>query len=291
MSSLFLQYVFSGLTIGAIYALIGLGFSLIYNARHMINFAQGEFVMIGAMTTITLVGTGVPLILAIVIAIVVTCAVGAMVERFAVEPARNASIVTLIIITIGASIALRGGAQLIWGRQFHSLPAFSGTKPLTLLGASIVPQTLWILGAAFLIVVGLRWFFGRTLLGKAMQATSFNPLAAQLAGINIHRIYLLNFMLAAGMGALAGILAAPITLTSFDAGIMLGLKGFSAAIVGGLGSPAGAVAGGLILGLVEALAAGYISSAYKDAVAFILILLMLFIMPSGIFKHSTGERV
>nr|WP_281721618.1 branched-chain amino acid ABC transporter permease [Nitrosomonas nitrosa] len=291
MLSQSLQYVFAGLTVGAIYALIGVGFSIIYNARQMINFAQGEFVMIGGMATAFLLGVGMPLILAIGIALVIAVVVGALIERFGVETARNASVITLIIITLGASILLRGVAQLVWGREFHSLPAFSGTQPISVLGATVLPQTLWVLGITVLVVLALNHFFGRTLFGKAMRATSYNHMAARLVGINIRFVYLLNFALAALLGALAGVLSAPITLTSFEVGIMLGLKGFAAAILGGLGNPLGAVAGGLIVGLVEGLTAGYLSSAYKDAVAFVIVLGVLFFLPGGLFGRPARESL
>lgn len=287
----FLQFLFAGVTVGATYALVALGFGIIYNASHVINFAQGEFIMIGGMTTVFLVRAGLPLPLAIALAIAITVAVGVALDKLAVERARNATVVTLIIITIGCSILLRGIAQLIWGKQFHALPAFSGDAPIRIGGATILPQSLWVLGVSLLVVAALWWFFNRTLLGKAMLATSHNPAAAQLVGVNTRFVLALSFALAAGLGAIAGILAAPITLTSYDVGIMLGLKGFVAAVLGGLGNGAGAVAGGLLLGIAEAMTAGYISSDYKDAVPFVLILLVLFFMPRGLFGTSSTERV
>ncbi|WP_404378504.1 branched-chain amino acid ABC transporter permease [Caenispirillum salinarum] len=287
----FIQYLFSGLTSGAIYALVGLGFALIYNASHVINFAQGEFVMLGGMGTVFLAAAGVPLPLAVVVAIIGTACVGFALEKLAVEQTKNASVVTLIIITIGASIVLRGAAQVLFDKQFHTLPAFSGDEPINVLGATITSQTLWVLGITALIVVVLQWFFNRTLLGKAILATSVNPLAAKLVGINVSFVLLLSFGMSAALGAIAGVLITPITSTNFEVGIMLGLKGFSAAILGGLGNPFGAVIGGLILGIVEAFGAGYISSEYKDAMAFVIILLALFFMPSGLFGKKGTERV
>lgn len=287
----FLQFLFSGITVGAIYALVGLGFSIIYNASNVINFAQGEFVMIGGLTTAMLSAAGMPIPLAAAIAILAAIAAGLALEKLAVEQARDAPVVTLIIITIGASIFLRGLAQVVFDRNFHSLKAFSGEAPIHLGGATIVPQTLWILGTTFAIVLLLWWFFGRTLLGKAMLATSHNRLAAQLVGINTRAILLLSFGLSAMLGAIGGILIAPISLTSYDVGIMLGLKGFSASILGGLGNGMGAIVGGLILGIVEALGAGYVSSAYKDAIAFVIILAVLVFMPEGLFGRRRTDRV
>jgi branched-chain amino acid transport system permease protein len=268
MSAQFMQYLLTGLTVGAIYALVALGFSIIFNASEVINFAQGEFVMIGGMATVSIA-----------------------LEKFAVEPARGAPVVTLIIITIGASIFLRGLATLVWDKNLHPLQAFSGDAPIALGGATILPQSLWVLGVTLAIVLALSWFFGRTLIGKAMLATSHNRLAAQLVGINVHRILLLSFGLSAALGAIAGILIAPIAFTSYDAGIMLGLKGFAAAMLGGMGSGVGAVVGGIVLGVAETMSAGYLSSAYKDAIALVITLAVLFFMPSGLFGTRGGERV
>jgi len=293
----FLQFAFSGLTVGAIYALVALGFALIYNASHVINFAQGEFVTIGGMATVALIagGGGLPLLLAIPTAVMITALVGLALEKLAIEPAvrrpGGTSVVTLIIITIGASILIRGVIQVTLGKDFHRLPAFSGEVPLDILGARLQPQGLWVLGVTLLVVAVLWWFFGYQRFGKAMLATSHNRLAAQLVGIDTRLILLASFGLSAALGGLAGILTAPITLTKYDVGIMLGLKGFAAAILGGLGSGPGAIVGGIALGLAEALAAGYISSAYKDAVAFIIILAVLFVRPSGLLGGRTTERV
>lgn len=287
----FLQYVFSGVTIGSTYALVGLGFAIIYNASHVINFAQGEFVMIGGMAAVFFSAAGLPMPIAILGAVALAILVGLALEKFAVEPARNAEVVTLIIITIGASILLRGLAQVFWDKEFHALPPFSGDQPIVIAGASILPQSLWVLGVTLVIVMVLAWFFNRTLLGKAILATACNADAARMMGINTRFILLIAFGLAAMLGAVAGIIVAPITLTSYDVGIMLGLKGFVAAVLGGLGSAVGAIVGGLILGIAEAMAAGYISSDYKDAVPFIIILLILFFMPSGLFGSRGTERV
>jgi branched-chain amino acid transport system permease protein len=291
MSAQFMQYLLTGLTVGAIYALVALGFSIIFNASHVINFAQGEFVMIGGMATVSLSASGLPYLLAIPLAVAAAALVGLALEKFAIEPARGASLTTLIIITIGASIFLRGLAMLIWDKKLHATKPFSGDAPIEVAGATILPQSLWVLGITLAIVLALSWFFGRTLLGKAMLATSHNPLAAQLVGINVRLVLFLSFGLSAALGAIAGILVAPITLTSYDVGVMLGLKGFAAAILGGMGSGLGAVIGGLALGIAETMSAGYLSSAYKDAIAFVIILAVLFFMPSGLFGKRGGERV
>jgi branched-chain amino acid transport system permease protein len=291
MLAAFLQFLFSGVTVGATYAMVALGFTLIFNASHVINFAQGEFVMIGGMATVSLLAAGVPLPLAAALAIAVAVAVGVALEKLAIEPARGGSVVTLIIITIGASILLRGLAQLVWDRNFHALPAFSGDAPIGIGGATILPQSLWVIGGGLASMAALGWFFNRTLFGKAMLATAANPLAARLVGIDVRVVLLASFALSAALGALAGILIAPITLTSYDAGTMLALKGFAAAVLGGLGSGVGAVLGGLAVGLAEAMAAGYLSSDYKDAIAFVILLLVLFFLPGGLVASRAVERV
>lgn len=287
----FLQFLFSGITVGAIYALVGLGFSIIYNSSQVINFAQGEFVMIGGMATVFFVAAGISLPAAVLLAILLATVVGIALYKFAIEPPRGASVVTLIIITIGASIFLRGAAQVVWDRNFHSLPAFSGNQPITIGGATILPQSLWILGSTLAIIAVLWFFFNRTRPGKAMLAVSFNSLAARLVGINVSWVQLVSFALAAAVGSLAGILITPISLTYASVGVLLGLKGFSAAMVGGLGNPMGAIAGGFIVGIAEAMTAGFISSAYKDAVAFVIILLVLFVRPTGLFGRREMEQV
>jgi branched-chain amino acid transport system permease protein len=287
----FLQFLFSGLTVGATYALAALGFAIIYNASRVINFAQGEFIMLGGMSAVALTGLGMPLSVAIVLAIAVAGAAGALIEKFAIEPAGRADVVPLIIITIGASLVVRGLVQVFLGKGTHALGAFSGEQPFVIAGATLLPQSLWVMGVATVVVAALGWFFGYTRLGKAMLATSHNTLAAELVGINTKSVLLLSFVLSGALGAVGGILLAPITYTSYDVGIMLGLKGFVAATLGGLGSGMGAVVGGLLLGVLEAMTAGYISSAYKDAMPFVLILLVLFFMPNGLFGAKTIDRV
>ncbi|HYH37896.1 MAG TPA: branched-chain amino acid ABC transporter permease [Azospirillum sp.] len=291
MGADFLQFLVSGITVGAIYALAGLGFAIIYNASTVINFAQGEFIMIGGMSAATLTAAGLPLPLAILIGCAAAMLGGVLLAKFAIEKARNASVVTLIIITIGASIFLRGLAEVVWGKEFHQLASFSGDTPILVLGAAILPQSLWVIGVALALILVIGFFFTRTLSGKAMLATSYNRLAAQLVGVNVRKVVLAAFALSAALGAVGGAVVTPITFSSSEMGIMLGLKGFTAAVLGGLGNGLGAVVGGLIVGIAEALSAGYLSSAYKDAVAFVIILLVLVFMPNGLFGKRGTERV
>lgn len=287
----FMQFALSGVTVGAVYALIALGFTIIYNASDIVNFAQGEFVMLGGMGTVFGLAAGLPLPLAALVAIAGTALLGIAFNRLAIETARNAPVVSLIIITIGASIFIQGVVQIVFGKAIHRLPSFSGDEALQVFGATILPQSLWVIGGAIVIFTALWLFFTRTLTGRAVLATSNNRLAAQLVGINTQFMMTLSFGVSAGIGALAGVLISPITLTSYQVGVPLALKGFAAAMLGGMGNPKGAFVGGVLLGLLEAFTAGYLSSHYKDAVAFIVILVLLSVMPQGLFGSKTVSRV
>ncbi|MGR3631131.1 MAG: branched-chain amino acid ABC transporter permease [Limimaricola soesokkakensis] len=286
-----LQFLVSGVTVGAIYAAIALGFTLIYNASGVVNFAQGEFVVIGGMTAAALIGAGVPVWIAAPLAVIAGMLVGVLLYRLAIRPAREAPLVSLIIITIGASIFLRGAMQAVFDKQIHRYDGFSGDAPLRVGGATILPQSLWIIGGSIAVFAFLAWFLNWTRAGRGIRATASNRMAAALVGINTGRAMNLSFALSAAIGALAGVLATPVTFTSYDVGVLMALKGFSATMLGGVGSPLGALAGGLLIGLIEAMTAGYISSDYKDASAFVVILLVLFLRPQGLFGARITERV
>lgn len=286
-----LQFTVSGLTNGSIYALVAMGFVLIYNASEVVNFAQGEFVMLGGMVAVFAVKAGIPLPWAAAIAVAVATATGLALYAGAVRPAGNASIVTLIIITIGASILVRGIASIAFDKSIHKLPEFVPTANLDMLGATVQSQGLVVLAGTAVIVLALWLFLSRTLPGKAIVATASSRLAANLCGINTSLVIALCFAVSGAIGAVGGLLITPIALTAYDVGASLALKGFTAAVLGGLGSPLGAVAGGLLLGLLEALGAGYLSSLYKDAIAFVVLLLVLMFMPRGLFAAAQVERV
>jgi branched-chain amino acid transport system permease protein len=292
MSQQILQYIFSGLSTGAIYSLIGIGFAIIYNSTGIINFAQGEFVMLGGMFGVYFYTIHqFPLIVALVLAVLCAAASGVMFERLAIRPLRRATPLGLVIITIGGSILIRGITMLLWGKDTHSLPMFTGSEPITIAGATILPQHLWIFGITVLILIASKLFFNYSIAGKAMRACSFNRQAACLVGIDVRKMVLFSFMISSAVGSMAGIIIAPLTMTSYDVGVMLGIKGFCAAIIGGMGTGAGTIIGGLVLGLLEAFGAGLISASYKDAIAFIILLLILFIRPQGIFGSAEIDRV
>ena len=287
----FIAYLIAGIATGSIYALAAIGFTLVWQTSQTINFAQGEFVMLGGMITFFAHASGLPLPLAALIAIIATSAVGVALNKLAIEPARGAPVVSLIIITIGASIFIRGATQLVFDKQLHRFPAFSGDQPILIGGATILPQSLWVIAGALAVFFCLWLFFTRTLIGRAVLATANNRIAAQLVGINTKYVMTLSFAMSAAIGALAGVLVTPITLTSYDVGLALALKGFAAAMLGGMGNPKGALVGGLLLGVLEAMTAGYISSQYKDAAAFVVILAVLFAMPQGLFGRKSTDRV
>lgn len=285
------QYLVSGLTVGATYGLTALGFTMIFNTTGIINFAQGEFVMLGGMLSVVLHKAGAPLPAAMLLAVLATAAIGAVIERVLIRPVRKASPVNLIIITIGVSILVRGAVMLLWGKDTFALPSFSGSAPLAVLGAAVQPQSLWVLAITLIILAGLKLFFSRSIQGKAMLACACERKAAALMGISVERMAMLSFALSGFLGAAGGAILTPITLTSYDVGMMLGLKGFAACILGGLGNPFGAAAGGLLIGVLESFGAGYVSSAYKDAFAFVVLLLLLFVKPTGLFGGPTSDRV
>jgi branched-chain amino acid transport system permease protein len=278
----YLQLVLSGMSTGSIYVLIALGIVAIYSVTGIINLAQGEYAMLGAMIAITYTKWHLPLILAFAAAVVTVVLIGLIIERLTVNPVRTASPVTLIIITVGVSIILRGIALLIWGATPYSLQEFTSGGPLNLFGAVVSLQRLWVMGTAAVVLVALYFLFDRTMLGKALRACSINQDAARFMGISPSQMSLFTFGLAAALGAIAGIVIAPLTFVTYDMGLMLGLKGFVAAVIGGLVSAPGAVIGGLLLGVLESLAAGMVSSGLKDAIAFIVLLIVLVVRAEDI---------
>jgi branched-chain amino acid transport system permease protein len=287
-----LQFVITGIANGAIYALIALGFTLIYNSRQIINFAQGEFVVIGGMAAYTYYATlHLPLWAAVILAVLSVTLLGVAFERLVILPLKNAAAISLIIATVGMSILLRTASMLIWGKEALSLPHFFGDKPVVFFGATILPQQLFIIALATVIVIAMQLFFSKTVTGKAMKAASINPEAASLMGINSSRMVMYSFAFAAGLGAIAGVAIAPLVMMSFGSGASLGIKGFSAAILGGLTNPLGAVLGGITLGVIESVGAGLISSAFKEAIALVVLLAVLLIKPSGLFGKLGTRRI
>ena len=278
------QFIFAGVTSGAIYALIALGFCVVHNTMEIVNFTQVDFVSLGGMFMFTgLFWSGLPLPIALPAAVGIVALAGILVERAGLRPSRSQNHLVLIFLTIGMSIILRGCMKLIWGKNRMAVPPLIDAQPIRFAGATILPQAVAILLITAVAIVLLVVFFKYTRLGLSMRAVASNQTAASVVGIRVGQIKAASFALAGGLGGLAGVLVTPITTLSYDVGVLLGLKGFAAAILGGFGSFPGAVIGGIGLGLLESLSAGYLSSAYKDVVAFVVLLAVLFVRPKGLF--------
>ncbi len=278
------QFIFAGVTSGAIYALIALGFCVVHNTMEIVNFTQVDFVSLGGMFMFTgLFWSGLPLPVALPAAGGIVALAGILVERAGLRPSRSQNHLVLIFLTIGMSIILRGCMKLIWGKNRMAVPPLIDAQPIRFAGATILPQAVAILLITAVAIVLLVVFFKYTRLGLSMRAVASNQTAASVVGIRVGQIKAASFALAGGLGGLAGVLVTPITTLSYDVGVLLGLKGFAAAILGGFGSFPGAVIGGIGLGLLESLSAGYLSSAYKDVVAFVVLLAVLFVRPKGLF--------
>lgn len=289
MLTVFLQFLFSGITIGSVYALVGLGFNIIYNATSIINLAQGEFVVIGGLL-MWFFTTSLKLnfVVSIILTILSAGLIGLLMERLAIKPLKGADLLLMIMITVAVSIVLRGGLMMKFGKDPYGYAPFTEGEPINILGAVIQQQVLWILGITLLLIGLIYLFFNRTMLGKAMSACAVNSTAAKLMGINVSRMIMLSFILSAMLGSVAGIAITPISLMEYDKGPALAVKGFCAAIMGGLGQGMGAVVGGFIIGILESLTAGYIHSGFKDAIALIIMLGILFFKPAGIFGNKAS---
>ena len=285
MFNLVAQSVLSGIGVGAVYGLIGIGFCVIYNASGIVNFAQGAFVMLGGMlTNAGMTRLGLPLPLAAIGAIVIVAISGVVLERIVVRPLwnRGSTMFVMILATLAAQIVVERITQILAGDQPRTLPVFTDLPPLRLFGFAINFQFLWILGCSALVIVLLGLFFSSTRTGKAMRACSINRDAAALQGIPVSRMLALAFALSAALGAFAGILITPTQYTAFNVGVPFAISGFIAAIVGGFGRPLGAFAGGVLLGIAQALAIVLLGAAFKNVAALSILLLFLFVRPTGL---------
>jgi len=306
---IFLQQLINGIVLGAIYALVALGYTMVYGILGLINFAHGEVVMIGAMVALAviqlLIGSGVPLpgpliaAVGLAAAIPVCMALGYAIERIAYRPLRRAPRLAALITAIGVSIVLQNAAMIVWGRQYHSFPALLPDTPHHFAGATVNDLQLFIVALAALIMAGLLWLVHRTRLGRAMRATSQNPEVAGLMGVNVNTVISLTFVIGSALAAVAGIMvAAYYGVAHYFMGFMLGLKAFTAAVLGGIGNIAGAMLGGLLLGMIESFGAGYIGpltggflgSHYQDVFAFLVLILVLVFRPSGLLGERVADR-
>ena len=288
-----LQFIVAGLATGCVYSLVALGFTVIFNASGILNFSQGSFVMLGGMLTYMFYDRGGwPLALAALAGAAVVAAIGLVADQLVVSPLwrRHSPLYTIIIATFGIHIVLENAALLGIGAMAVGLPAFVAGGPLTVLGVGVNRQMLWIAGVAVGIMLGLNFFFRRTLMGRAMRACAVNATAASLMGIEVQRMIRYSFVISALLGAVAGILITPAQFTQFNVGIPFGLKGFTAAMIGGFGNITGAIVGGLVLGLLESLGVAFISSRFKDAISFGLLIVILLLRPRGLFGSLVEEE-
>jgi len=287
-----IQIIISGLGTGSIYALIAVGFNIIFKSTGALNFAQGEWVMMGGILAAFCFGNfDLPVWQACILAGLAVALVGAITERVLIHPLLNHTPFAITLVTVGISLLTKSLVMLGLGKNPVGYPGISGQGFTSFWGASITLQTLWILGITFILMILTHLFFNHTRWGCAMRAAAANPGAAALVGIRHSRVVLGSFIIAAGVGGLAGTIITPVTLMSYDSGAMLGFKSFSAAMLGGLGSLVGAMAGGITLGLLESLVSGYVTSQFKDAVAFFVLLLVLVLRPQGLLGKAEVNKV
>jgi len=288
MLTLYWQGLLSGLTNGSIYALVGLGFTLIYRSTTVINIAQGEFAMVGGLLAASLAGTSwLPVPLAFFLAVFIVGIAGSLFERGFIRPALERPFFVQLMITVVSTWIFSGGAMVVWGKQPHTLPHLFGRNPIHIGGAIIPPQVVCILIVTTLVLVGFRLFLGRTMFGRAMQVCAENKVMARLLGINVELVINFSFFLSAALGALGGILVMPLITMSFYSGIGLTIKGVAATIIGGLNRYQGPIVGGLLLGIIESWVGIAINGLLKDAIALAVLILVLLLRPEGILGRST----
>ncbi|MFZ5871434.1 MAG: branched-chain amino acid ABC transporter permease [Actinomycetota bacterium] len=284
------QLVFSGLAQGAVYGLVALGFVAIFSVREIVNLAQGEFAALAGLSAISAVAAGVPLLLAVTLVVPLVVAVAVLIERTCIAPVKRMTPLVSIILTLGVSTALKALMLLVWGPAARGLPQFPG-RDVVLAGVSIRSQELWILGTAAVVGAAVVWFYEHTLHGKALRACAEQPVAARLVGISPRTATMVAFAIAGFTGAVAGVVGSPIYFSSWEIGLAWGLKGFVAATLGGLVSLRVAMLGGLGLGVLENLVAGYVDTGFRDAVAFLVLVLVLVVRPQGLLPKAAGVRV
>jgi branched-chain amino acid transport system permease protein len=285
MLELVAQSIASGIAIGCVYGLIGIGFCVIYNASGIVNFAQGAFVMLGGMVTyVGLTRFGLPLSVAAIFSIVLVSVLGVLLERLVIRPLwnRQSTAFVMILATLAAQIVIERLTLLGIGDQPRTLPMFTDIPPMRIAGIALSYQFFWIVACSAVVIAGLAWFFASTKTGKAMRACSINADAAALQGIPVSRMLALSFALSAALGALAGVLVTPTQYTAFNVGVPFAISGFIAAIVGGFGRPLGALVGGILLGVGQSLAVVFLGAAFKNVAALSILLLFLFVRPTGV---------
>jgi branched-chain amino acid transport system permease protein len=291
-SEIYIQLAISGLTTGVIYSLIALGFTTIYRSSNILNLAQGEFVVLGGLFTVLFLKQfHFPYLVAGAASVVTVTIIGFLIQKIIIRPARDEGTLILIMLTIGISVFLSGSSALLFGPSPQSLPPIIDSDPIRIFRTvGLNMQGLIVIGVTIVILVLLFLFSRFTYFGKAMEAVSTDTLGADLVGISRDFVVMISFGISAAVGAVAGILLTPLYFTQCSAGAILGLKGFSAAVIGGWGRYQGAVLGGVVLGLIESLSVAFIPAGWKDAIAFILLLLILYFRPKGILGSRALEE-
>lgn len=302
-----LQQIINGLVLGSIYALVALGYTMVYGILGLINFAHGDIVMVGALVALTVVqllaGSGIHpaaiVLVAIAAAMFVCVSIGVTAERVAYRPLRHAPRLAPLITAIGLSILIQYSAALVWGKQYISLPEIFKPTSVKIAGAQFTDLQAWIFLLACSVMGALLWFIKSSRTGRAMRATEQNPQVAGLMGVDTNRVIAFTFVIGSAIGALAGVMVVLYYgIGHYSMGFMLGLKAFTAAVLGGIGNVAGAMLGGLLLGVIESIASGYIGdwtggllgSNYRDVFAFLVLILVLVLKPSGLMGRHSGER-
>lgn len=292
MVELFFSQVLNGVVIGFVYALIALGFSLVFGVANIINFAQGAMLMLGAFLTFTMVRLGAPIALAIIVAVLITTLAGMLIERLALRPLRNAPYIAPLLSTLAIAIIFDAAAEMIWSAEIQAFPSPLSRYVIHVGSAYLTGVDLTIMAVSFLVMAGLMLFLTRSWMGKALRATAQDPEAAAQMGINVPLMHQFSFGLAGALGALAGVLIGMYYMSVFpQMGIPYGLKGFAAALLGGLSSIPGAIVGGLLLGIFESLASGYVGEGYRDIIAYSILLLVLIIKPNGLFGSRSLDAL
>jgi branched-chain amino acid transport system permease protein len=285
-----IQLLVTGITVGSIYSLIALGYVTIYRTSRIVNMAQGAFVMFGGFFAYSFLSEiGLPYWLSAILAIVGVAILSALIYLVVLRPLVKVSLVSIILATMALSILFENFSLIRWGGYGKSVPAFSGDKALFVGRVAVFPQSLWVIGLMIVVLVGLWALTNRTRVGKQMTATANDPGAASLSGVNTGRMIILAFVISAVIGALGGIAVAPINSTNYLSGGIYALSGFVAAILGGWGSSTGAVVGGLLLGIIQSLATGFMPAGYQDAVAYAILILVLYFRPGGLLGVPSSE--
>lgn len=294
-SSFIIQLLITGLTMGSIYALVAISYNVIFSTTHIINFATGEFVMLGALVTLSIVtGINISPLLAIPLTMVIVAIVGLVVERVAYRPVQGVKVaghsIAWIISTLAFSIILQNVAMIIWGKDFLPVPPLFETSNISFMGAALDTNQLFIFIGAMVIAMLVEVLLNKTYIGNMIKATSINRQAAEYMGIKTSYVISLSFAIAGGIASIAGVLVSPLTFASSTMGLLIGLKGFAVAIMGGLGSGHGAIFAGLSLGIIEVFAGSLISAGYRDIVAFVLLIIVLAFKPDGLFGEAVVEK-